>query len=131
MKRRAGSTLIGLLAVIAILGIGIALYLGGGVGWFSPSTTLAPMSSEGGRYQAPSTPIGSTLRQARGAECRERLSQLRQAMILRSTEEERVTQLSQLGFPSRMLACPVSHKPYFLNPETQTVSCLTEGHTAF
>ncbi len=129
-RKGTGSTLISLLVVIAILGIGIALYFGGGLNWFSPTAVLAP-SSEMKSGQTSTTPIGSTLRQARGLECRERLSQLRGALILRQTEEERITQLSELGLPSRMLECPVSHQPYSFNPETQTITCPTEGHSAF
>jgi hypothetical protein len=131
MKKSVGSTLIGLLVVIAIIGIGIALYFGGGLNGLLPGSGLAPAPEGMERSTTSSTPIGSTLRQTRGVECRERLSQLRQALLLRQTEEERITRLSELGLPARMLECPATHQPYSFNPETQTITCPTEGHTSF
>ncbi len=115
--------LIGILAAVAILGVLLMVWLYYGTGGSAPSA---------GAGAPPMSRVGEVKQAAESVECRNNLSQIRQAIQIRmTTEETPPSDLNGLGLPSTMLVCPVSGQPYQYDPSTGKVRCPTPGHMSY
>ncbi|MFN4032716.1 MAG: type II secretion system protein [Fimbriimonadales bacterium] len=116
--------LVGVLVSVAILGVLLMVWLyygaGGGASSASPATAT------------PASRVGEVRQAAESVECRNNLSQIRQAIQIRTTTEETYpASLQELGLPGTMLRCPVSGQPYQYDPATGQVRCTTPGHMSY
>lgn len=114
---REGQTLIALVLTIVIIAI-LAM-------------TLVGKRGKEGREDSVAQRVQQ---QAVGVDCRNNLSQIRQAIQMRSseTENQRPASMDELReIPSEMRKCPVSGKPYVYDPTTGTVRCETPGHERY
>jgi len=121
-SQRGYLTLIGLLVVIVIIGIlFVVLYGGGGGGAGSGSG----VGGTGG------TPLGASVRTARGTVCKNNLNQLRLAINMFVNANDRYpSSLEELhaGIPP---TCPDGGEPYQYDPTTGEVRCVHPGHERF
>ncbi|GIV10236.1 MAG: hypothetical protein KatS3mg019_2327 [Fimbriimonadales bacterium] len=118
--------LVSVLVSVAILGVLLMVWLyygAGGVGQGeSASVGMPPSASR----------VGAVRQAAESVECRNHLSQIRQAIQIRTTTEETYpASLQELGLPAQMLRCPVSGQPYQYDPATGQVRCATAGHGSY
>ena len=118
-RQRGFLTLIGLLMAIVIIGILMAMYGmplgGGGAGGTGESETI----------------IGGTQDRARGAVCRNNLSQIRAAIgIHASTNGSNPSSLDQLNLGIDMV-CPEGGEPYDYAMSAGQVHCVHPGHESF
>jgi len=125
-SQRGFLVLIELLVVIVIIGIlFVALYgtgAGGGAGGKGSDNTGA---TGGG------TPLGASVRMARGTVCKNNMAQLRMAIgIFANTNERNPNSLEEVnaGVP---LTCPVGGEPYQYDPNTGQVHCVHPGHEGY
>jgi hypothetical protein len=74
--------------------------------------------------------LGAAMDQGKGVECANNLRQLRTALEMDAdTGDGFPPSLQRLsGIPASMKACPATGKPYFYDPRTGQVRCLTPGH---
>ena len=72
------------------------------------------------------------MQKAVSVECQSNLQQIR-AAIQTSKEEndEFPASLSEIGYPAKVLRCPISKEPYNYNPATGEVRCLFPGHEQY
>ncbi|MDM7461145.1 MAG: hypothetical protein P3X24_005780 [bacterium] len=117
--------LVGVLVSVAILGVLLMVWLyygsAGGASNATPATAPPPASR-----------VGEVRQAAESVECRNNLSQIRQAIQIRTTTEETYpASLQELGLPETMLRCPVSGQPYQYDPTTGQVRCTTPGHMSY
>ena len=77
--------------------------------------------------------LGKAYQTSQGVECKSNLSQIRQLIQIKVDEDsmdgERpiFTSFSEIGVPSSITKCPISHIEYTLK-ENNTVVCTFEGH---
>ncbi|MDH7570877.1 MAG: hypothetical protein QHJ73_14960 [Armatimonadota bacterium] len=120
-----GVGIVGILVVTAIL-----VYL---------AVQMIPTYTGAGRTTGPgAAPPGKAMspqQRAHSVECRQYLSQIRQAIAAyAASNEQRPTSLSQLssyGVSSAILVCPISRQPYVYDPRTGRVGCRTPGHEGY
>lgn len=116
--------LVGVLVSVAILGVLLMVWLYYGTGDKAQGESVAP--------QPPVSRVGEVRQAAESVECRNNLSQIRQAIQIRTTTEETYpASLQELGLPAQMLSCPVSGQPYQYDPATGQARCATAGHMSY
>ncbi|MER3401928.1 MAG: hypothetical protein C4336_07120 [Armatimonadota bacterium] len=115
--------LIGVLVSMAILA-GLLLV------WLYYGTGGSPSCSSGSA--PPVSRVSEVKQSAHSVECRNNLSQIRQAIQIRmTTEATPPPNLNGLGLPQSMLICPVSGQPYQFNSATGQVRCTTPEHMSY
>ena len=120
-SERGYFTLIGLLAVIVIIGIMFVMYFGGG-----DSSSTAP-----GGLGTPATTLGGAKGRAGDAVCRNNLAQLRSAIaVYMGTSGTNPSSLNQLS-AGVSLSCPAGDEPYEYNSASGKVGCAHPGHEAY
>lgn len=73
--------------------------------------------------------IDSPIQRAKGVECTNNLSQIRQALQMSGMSEEKPQSLAELrGIPTSMFKCPVGGEDYRFDPQSQRVMCPHPGH---
>lgn len=98
--------------------------------WLYYGTGGNPSGSSGSA--PPVSRVGEVKQSAHSVECRNNVSQIRQAIQMRTTTEESPPpDLNGLGLPQAMLVCPVSGQPYQYNSTTGQVRCTTPGHMSY
>lgn len=118
--------LVGVLVSVAILGVLLMVWLYYGAG--SGASSASPAAST----PPPASRVGEVRQAAESVECRNNLSQIRQAIQIRTTTEETYpASLQELGLPETMLRCPVSGQPYQYDPTTGQVRCTTPEHMSY
>lgn len=115
--QRGFFTLIGLLIVIAIIGILLAMYAGGG----------SPGSGSG----AGSTIPGGAMDRAQGAVCRNNLSQLRAGISTYVATAGSYPPSLEAARAGVATVCPLGDEPYDYDPITGQVRCRHPGHESF
>ncbi|MHB0913053.1 MAG: type II secretion system protein [Armatimonadota bacterium] len=106
---------------LAIIGLVIVLAIIVTAGYFvSQSYTTATRPGQ-------KTPMDA----AKGVECQSNLSQIRSAINMYRSSNERFPQgIGELGVSS-ISACPVSNQPYTYDPNSGRVWCTTPGHERY
>lgn len=118
--------LVGVLVSIAVLGVLLMVWLYYGAGGSAQGDAAALGAPP------PVSRVGEVRQAAESVECRNNLSQIRQAVQIRTTTEETYpASLQELGLPAQMLSCPVSGQPYQYDPATGQVRCATAGHMSY
>jgi hypothetical protein len=123
------ASLIGLLVAVVIIGVlAWVLYFRHNAG----DTDREKLSHGAIVDSTKKTVLGASMDQAKGVECQNNLSQIRQALNMdkMSGDEGGMPQtLAGLkGIPASMKVCPASGSPYVYNPQTGEVHCTTPGH---
>jgi type II secretory pathway pseudopilin PulG len=126
------ASLISLLVAVVIIGILAWVFL---FRHKSDQPTQAQKDATGAIVQTDKKTIpGAAMDQAKGVECQNNLSQLRQAIQMDrdSGGDESGGAPPSLqaihGIPSEMRVCPASGRPYAYDPRTGRVWCTTPGH---
>ncbi len=118
--------LVGVLVSIAILGVLLMVWLYYGTGGSAQGDVATPGAPP------PASRVGEVRQAAESVECRNNLSQIRQAIQIRTTTEETYpASLQELGLPAQMLSCPVSGQSYLYDPVAGQVRCPTAGHMSY
>ena len=121
--RERGNTLIGMLVVVAIIGIMAAVFIGGGQGG---SLGVGESKRADGKGR---TVLGAAMESARDDVCRSNLGQLRASIqIQTTTDEEKPASLAALPGMSSVSSCPIGKEPYEYDPTTGAVKCPHPGH---
>lgn len=125
-SERGQASLIGLL-VVAVLGVFLV--------WFFVMRPHPARPGEKGLEDLSKTTMGQAIQEGHAVDCQNNLSQIRQAMQMWHTSEDRnpttLSALSADGVTPSILFCPVSHRPYSYDPRTGRVWCTTPGHERF
>jgi hypothetical protein len=101
--------------VVAIIIIALAA-------WLFPKYLSSAKSATGKTADSP-------MQRAKGIECTNNLSQIRQALQIASMNEDKPQSLQQLrGIPASMFKCPVGGEDYRFDPQSQKVMCPHPGH---
>lgn len=120
MKRRERgyASLIGMLVVIAIIGIVAAFYYGG------PGTS--------GRADGlGKSNVGRAVLRARDSECKTNIGQVRNLVEMAHIDDLKLASLQDLNAPHQTTHCPIGHEPYELDVESQRVTCPHPGHEKY
>lgn len=125
MLHEKGSALISMLAVVVIILILVMVWL-----YYGQSNKG---SGEQGQGQPLQSRVSQTRQAAESVECRNNLSQIRQAVQMQKMEDDTQNPagLADLRLPDSMLKCPISSQPYQYDPNTGTVRCNTPGHMSY
>jgi len=110
-----------LLEILIVLALLLILAI-----WLLPTYTGRGMAPWG---QTRKTPENAALE----VQCRNNLQQVRLSIRMsRPTGEEPLPpSLQEMRLPAEMLYCPVSKQPYWYDPQTGRVQCLTPSHEGF
>jgi hypothetical protein len=132
-NKRGNWTLISMLVTVAIIIVVAAMYFHGGV----PSPTSVKqgdplLDASGGKV----TVMGQALDAARGTNCRNQLSQIRQSVSAWKSStgsEQNPETMAELGLGvgADYFKCPVTGEPYAYDPATGTVRCVNPGHANY
>lgn len=123
---RKGQTLVGLLAVIAIMAIlGATLFYGSGV--LRGETRSARPDGKG------KTVPGLVKLKAEDEVCRSNLNSLRQSIgiAMSSNEDQPPASLEETRLGTSFYSCPLGKEPYNYDPQTGQVSCPHPGHEKY
>ena len=121
----SGFSLVGILVSVGII-IAIAAYI------VIPSYTGAGVART-----APPGKAATPIQRAESVECRSNVAQIRQAITMYNTSNERMPaslqELSTYGLASSMMYCPVggSGYPYGYDPRSGRVGCRYAGHERY
>jgi len=124
-SQRGFLVLIELLVVMVIIAILFVVLYGRGAG-----TGVGGAGTDNSGAGA-GTPLGASVRMARGTVCKNNLAQLRTAIgIFANTNERNPNTLEELeaGVP---LVCAVGGEPYQYDPTTGQVHCVHPGHEGY
>ena len=113
MTRRRGVLLVELIVVVVIISILAVVYL----------------RVSGGRKTSAASSPGAALQKAHGVECASNINQSRALLQMNSMEDG--TYPAVLDPNESLNRCPVSGKPYWYDPQTGRVQCITPGHEKF
>jgi hypothetical protein len=125
------ASLISLLVGMVIIGVLVWVFL------FRHSNKPSQVQKDAGNaivHSDKTTIPGAAMDQAKGVECQNNLSQLRQIIQMDrdSGGDEAGSAPPSLqavhGIPSEMKVCPASGRPYAYDPRTGRVWCVTPGH---
>lgn len=129
---RGSWSLVGLLAVVAVIGLVLFFMFGksGGPSGVKSDSELLDQSSQ------KQTIYGKSMDTAKGADCAERLRQIRMGVQMyrnSSTDESNPPTLRDAGLSvgSDYFRCPVADQPYTYDPASGAVTCPHPGHTSF
>jgi hypothetical protein len=125
MNKRAGTSLISVIASVAIIAVlAVVLLMGSGALRGEPASNRADGLGK--------TIPGAAKAAAQDTECRSNLGQVRQAIQLRLTLDEDPPQsLEETRLGSNFYRCPLGKEPYEYNPQTAQVKCPHPGHEKF
>ena len=131
LNNRGNWSLIGILVAVAIVVILAAIYLGG-----NNMTTVKEDSSLLDKSSDKQTVVGKSIDTAKGADCRERLNQIRTGIATYKASqgsEENPAALKdlQMGVSADYFQCPVSGQAFNYDSATGQVQCQYQGHTNF
>ena len=130
LNNRGNWSLIGMLVAVAIVVAGAAVYFGGNM------TTVKKDSSLLDKSSTKQTVVGRAMDTAKGADCRERLNQIRTGIATykasQGSEDNPPTfKDMQMGVSADYFQCPVSNQAYKYDPAVGTVQCQYPGHANF
>lgn len=132
LNNRGNLSLIGLLAVVVIIGVAFYFYLGKGGGPASVKSDSELVDQSSGKQ----TVFGKSMDKAKGVDCQERLRQIRVAV-------ENYKMTSESGGPPPTFkdmgmsvgpdyfTCPVSKQAYLYDSATGGVRCPYPSHAKF
>ena len=126
MRRGTGFILIELLIVVAVIAMMAGVYFA----WYNPKHSAGLKKSiEGGPEDVPGgtaeTVLGKAMQKAESVDCMNDLSQVRQSIVMYSSDAGSYPpNLEALNLPA-MIHCPVSGAAYQYDPQTGTVRCPT------
>jgi type VI protein secretion system component VasK len=125
MRHKRGSALASMLAVVVIILILVMVWLYYG----QPNKG----SGEQGEGQPLQSRVSQTRQAAESVECRNSLSQIRQAIQMQKMDDETQSpaSLADLKLPDSVLKCPISGQPYQYDLNSGTVRCNTPGHMSY
>ncbi|MEO7453834.1 MAG: hypothetical protein ABIV13_03615 [Fimbriimonadales bacterium] len=126
-KTERGSSLMGLLVAIVIIGVLAAVYLTGGVGIFGGSTDLPARADGQGK-----TTIGRAAARAKDEVCRSNLRQVNISIEVQKTADQIPSTLSELGLGEAFLKCSIPpNEAYRYDGQGGRVTCPHPGHESF
>lgn len=96
---------------------------------------LMPAYLKGGKT-AGGKKIDSPMQRGHAPECASNLSQIRQAYMMATTQDDEhkpqsLAELKRYGLTDSMLACPAGKEPYKFDPATGRAWCIHPGHGTF
>jgi competence protein ComGC len=89
----------------------------------------------GGAKDAKGRKVEAPIQRAHSVECKNNLSQIRQAYTMATTTDENrpqsVADLRTYGVSDSISKCPVGKEPYRLEPQSGRVGCVHPGHEQY
>lgn len=132
LNNRGNWSLIGLLVVVAIIGVAIYFMFGKGGGLSSVKSNSGLVDQSSNKQ----TVYGKAIDTAKGTDCRERLNQIRLGINTFKVSDPNGANPPSLRDAVSNVApdyfkCPVSGQAYIYDPATGTVRCPYPSHAKF
>jgi hypothetical protein len=126
-NKQRGSSLMGLLVGIVIIGILIAVYFTGGLGMFGGESALPARADGQGK-----TTVGRAAARAKDEVCRSNLRQVNMSIEVQKTSDQIPSSLSELGLSQEFLKCAIPpNEAYVYDGQGGRVTCPHPGHENF
>jgi hypothetical protein len=126
-KLERGSSLMGLLVGIVIIGILIAVYFTGGLGVLGGESALPERADGQGK-----TTIGRAAARAKDEVCRSNLRQVNMSIEVQKTADQIPATLNELGLGAEFLKCSIPpNEAYVYDGQGGRVTCPHPGHESF
>jgi hypothetical protein len=126
MRNVRGSSLVGLLAALVVIGLMITVF------YMYKPFGQTPVHVKGSTKQ---TQVGQVMDKGQEPVCIHNLQQIRLGMDALKVDGSLPADLpslkAALKYPDQMWVCPVDGQPYVYNPQTGEVHCPHLGHEKF